>query len=169
MATDVLIMGPPGSGKGTQAERLAKRRSLAHISTGDMLRAAMDAGSELGKQVKAIVERGDLVPDPLMLELVDERLRQPDAQPGFILDGFPRTVTQAEGLLELLERQRRRVHRHALEARDGGLQRADEESDELLLARRAERDHERLPSGPCHARHLPQAAREVRKEHDAEL
>lgn len=91
-------MGPPGSGKGTQAERIAARRGLAHISTGDMLRAAMEAGTELGKRVKDIVDRGDLVPDELMLELVLARLAEKDAANGFLLDGFPRTVAQAEAL-----------------------------------------------------------------------
>lgn len=99
------MMGPPGSGKGTQAERIASSRGLAHISTGDMLRAAMSAGTPLGLQVKEIVERGDLVPDDLMLALVDERLQADDAGAGFLLDGFPRTVAQAEGLQAVLEQQ----------------------------------------------------------------
>jgi adenylate kinase len=95
-------MGPPGSGKGTQAARIAERRGLAHISTGDMLRAAMAAESELGSRVKDIVDRGDLVPDDLMLELVLDRLTQADAANGFLLDGFPRTVAQAEALVAAL-------------------------------------------------------------------
>jgi adenylate kinase len=95
-------MGPPGSGKGTQAARIAERRGLAHISTGDMLRAAMAAGTKLGQRVKDIVDGGDLVPDDLMLELVLYRLGQADAQTGFLLDGFPRTVAQAEALMEAL-------------------------------------------------------------------
>ena len=103
MARNVLIMGPPGSGKGTQAARIAERRELAHISTGDMLRAAMAAGSELGNRVKDVVDRGDLVPDDLMLELVLDRLGQPDAANGFLLDGFPRTVAQATALIGALE------------------------------------------------------------------
>jgi adenylate kinase len=96
-------MGPPGSGKGTQAARIAERRGFAHISTGDMLRAAMAAGSELGRRVKEVVDRGDLVPDDLMLELVLDRLGQADAADGFLLDGFPRTVAQAEALCAALE------------------------------------------------------------------
>lgn len=103
MARNLLIMGPPGSGKGTQAARIAERRGLAHISTGDMLRAAMAAGTVLGKRVKDIVDGGDLVPDDLMLELVLYRLGQPDAKNGFLLDGFPRTVAQAEALMEALQ------------------------------------------------------------------
>ena len=106
MARNILIMGPPGSGKGTQAVRIAERRGLAHISTGDMLRAAMAAGSDLGNRVKDIVDRGDLVPDELMLELVLDRLSQPDAANGFLLDGFPRTVAQAEALIAALEGDR---------------------------------------------------------------
>ncbi len=98
----LLIFGPPGSGKGTQAALLAERRRLAHISTGDMLRAAMAAGSELGHQVRALVEAGDLVSDELMLALVERRLEEDDTREGFLLDGFPRTVKQAEGLLETL-------------------------------------------------------------------
>jgi len=102
MKRNVLMFGPPGSGKGTQAAKLGRARDLAHISTGDMLRVAMAAGSELGRQVKDVVERGDLVPDALMLDLVRERLSQPDAAQGFLLDGFPRTVPQAEGLLDVM-------------------------------------------------------------------
>ena len=103
MARNILIMGPPGSGKGTQAARIAERRDLPHISTGDMLRAAMAAGTEMGNRVKDIVDRGDLVPDDLMLELVLDRLAQPDAVGGFLLDGFPRTVAQAEALVAALD------------------------------------------------------------------
>jgi adenylate kinase len=106
MARNVLIMGPPGSGKGTQAERIAEKRRMPHISTGDMLRAAIAEGSELGERVKATLERGDLVSDDLMLEIVKERLAQPDAENGFLLDGFPRTVAQAEALLDALEGDR---------------------------------------------------------------
>jgi adenylate kinase len=96
-------MGPPGSGKGTQAARLAVRQGLAHISTGDMLRAAIAAESELGQSVKAILVAGDLVPDELMLKLVKDRLEESDTDGGFLLDGFPRTVAQARGLLAALE------------------------------------------------------------------
>ncbi len=102
MARRLLIMGPPGSGKGTQAARVAERRGLVHISTGDMLRSAVAAGTELGQRVKAVLDRGDLVSDELMLELVEERLKEEDAQRGFLLDGFPRTVAQARGLLAAL-------------------------------------------------------------------
>lgn len=103
MAHNVLIMGPPGSGKGTQAARIAEKRGIAHISTGDMLRAAISEGTELGLQVKEILDRGDLVSDELMLGLVKERLAKPDAAKGFLLDGFPRTVAQADALVEALK------------------------------------------------------------------
>ncbi len=98
-------MGPPGSGKGTQAARICERRGWAHVSTGDMLRAAMEAGSETGRKVQSVVGSGDLVGDDLMLELVDERLSEEDCRNGFMLDGFPRTVPQAEGLIDLCVRK----------------------------------------------------------------
>ncbi len=102
MAEKLLIFGPPGSGKGTQAAIIGQSRQLAHVSTGDMLRAAMAAGTELGKRVKDVVDRGDLVTDDLMLALVEDRLEQADAKGGFLLDGFPRTLAQAEGLARVL-------------------------------------------------------------------
>ncbi len=94
----LILLGPPGSGKGTQANFLAARYQIAPISTGDMLREAVSRGTELGRRVKAIMERGELVPDELILQLIAERLRSPDYVNGFILDGFPRTIPQAEGL-----------------------------------------------------------------------
>lgn len=103
----ILMFGPPGCGKGTQAARLAERRGCAHISTGDMLRAAMADESDLGRRVKVVVERGDLVSDELMLDLVSERLSEEDARNGYLLDGFPRTAPQAKGLFERLPEERR--------------------------------------------------------------
>ncbi len=96
-------MGPPGAGKGTQAKIAAKELGVAHISTGEMLRAAVDAGSILGNRVKQIMERGQLVPDDLMVSLISERVLEPDCQAGYILDGFPRTVSQANSLDAMLE------------------------------------------------------------------
>jgi adenylate kinase len=96
-------MGPPGAGKGTQAIRLAQDRGYAHISTGEMLRQAVASGSELGKQVAPIIEAGEYVTDDLMGKLIQERIAQPDCASGFILDGFPRTVVQAELLSELFK------------------------------------------------------------------
>jgi adenylate kinase len=99
---DVLLLGVQGSGKGTQAKRLASEYGLAHIATGDMLRAAMAAGTPLGQRVKPIYDAGELVPDDLMIELIRERLQSPDAANGFILDGFPRTMAQADALDSML-------------------------------------------------------------------
>ena len=92
------MLGPPGAGKGTQAERLARTRGIPKISTGDILRDAVSAGSDIGSQVKAIMDRGDLVGDDVMIDIVQERLERPDALAGFVLDGFPRTVAQAVAL-----------------------------------------------------------------------
>ena len=99
---NILLLGPQGSGKGTQAKRISAEYGLAHIATGDMLRAAMAAGSELGKRVRPIYESGSLVPDDLMIALIRERLSLHDAREGFILDGFPRTMAQAEALDAML-------------------------------------------------------------------
>jgi adenylate kinase len=94
----LIFIGPPGSGKGTQAKRLAARHGVPHISTGDMLREAIADGTELGLKAAPIMASGSLVSDDLMLDIIDERLAKPDAQRGFILDGFPRTLVQAEKL-----------------------------------------------------------------------
>ena len=98
----ILLMGPPGSGKGTQAANLVKEFTISHISTGDMFRAAIKAGTELGKQAKACIDAGNLVPDEITIGIVRERLSQDDCKKGFILDGFPRTVEQADALTEIL-------------------------------------------------------------------
>jgi len=100
---DVLLLGVQGSGKGTQAKRLAAEYGLAHIATGDMLRTAMTDGTPLGQRVKPIYDAGDLVPDDLMIELIRERLSQADTEAGFILDGFPRTMPQADALDSMLD------------------------------------------------------------------
>jgi adenylate kinase len=96
------MLGPPGAGKGTQAERLAREHGIPKVSTGDILREAVQSGSELGRAVEAVMARGELVGDDLMLGIVRERLSRPDAANGFVLDGFPRTVAQAEALDAIL-------------------------------------------------------------------
>ena len=94
----ILLMGPPGAGKGTQAANLVQKYGIPHISTGDMFRAAVKEGTELGKKAKACMDAGQLVPDEITIGIVKERLAKPDCAKGFILDGFPRTVEQADAL-----------------------------------------------------------------------
>jgi len=106
---NVLLLGPPGAGKGTQAAHIRDSYGLAHLSTGDMLREAVAAGTELGKQAKSVMEQGKLVSDELMIGLVAERIDQPDCAHGFILDGFPRTVKQAEALDALLAERGQKI------------------------------------------------------------
>jgi adenylate kinase len=95
---NVLLLGPQGAGKGTQAKRISAEYGIPHIASGEILRAEMDAGTELGRRVKDVYDRGDLVSDDLMIELIRNRLEQPDTESGFVLDGFPRTTVQAEAL-----------------------------------------------------------------------
>jgi len=106
---NVVLFGPPGAGKGTQAKLLTESRGLPQLSTGDMLRAAIAAGTELGKQSKAIVDRGDLVPDEIVVGIIAERLDQPDCARGAVFDGFPRTVAQAEALDRLLGSRSKKI------------------------------------------------------------
>ena len=105
MALNVVMLGPPASGKGTQAVRLAQARGIPKISTGDILREAASTGSELGLRAKALMDRGELLGDEEMVGIVKERLARPDAADGYILDGFPRTVRQAEALDKMLGNQ----------------------------------------------------------------
>jgi adenylate kinase len=100
----LVLLGAPGSGKGTQAAKLREHFNVPHISTGDLLRAAVAAGTELGKKAKAVMEAGSLVSDEIVLGMLEERLRQPDCANGFILDGYPRNLAQASALDALLER-----------------------------------------------------------------
>jgi len=99
----VAFLGPPGAGKGTQARELAREWGVPHVATGDMLRDAAAAGTPLGREAKGYMDKGALVPDDVIIRMIAERLRRPDAGRGFLLDGFPRTITQAEGLEHLLK------------------------------------------------------------------
>ncbi len=146
---NIILFGPPGAGKGTQAQLLQDRHGLVQLSTGDMLRAAVAAGSELGRQAKSIMDAGNLVDDDLMIAIISDRIDQPDCANGFILDGFPRTIPQAEGLDRMLGEKNLKLDRvveievddQALFARiegraqetasAGGGQRADDNAETL--------------------------------------
>lgn len=126
---NVVLLGPPGAGKGTQAKRLVERFGLAHVSTGDILRAAILAGTRLGLEAKGYMDRGALVPDSLVVGIIQERTTSPDCREGFVLDGFPRTVPQAESLDRMLLAQGTKLT--AVVALDV--------TDEVVLGRNTER------------------------------
>lgn len=106
---NLILLGPPGAGKGTQAKRIVEKFAIPQISTGDMFREAVAKGTELGKKAKEYMDRGELVPDEIVIGIVRERLSQPDCEKGFILDGFPRTINQAEALDEMLDDMGRKI------------------------------------------------------------
>jgi adenylate kinase len=134
---NLVLFGPPGAGKGTQAKILAETRGLPQLSTGDMLRAAIAAGTALGLECKAIMDRGDLVSDAIVIGIIAERLDQPDCAKGAVFDGFPRTIAQAEALDRLLESRGSRID-VAIELKV---------NDEILIQRSENRVAEMVAAG----------------------
>jgi adenylate kinase len=137
MALDLVLLGPPGSGKGTQAALLTEKYRIPAIATGDILRAQVEAGTPQGQQVRSYLDRGELVPDQLVVDIIRHRLSEPDTEAGFILDGFPRTVPQARALDAMLAELQRpldavlylQVDRQSLQDRLGQRHRQDDRPD----------------------------------------
>lgn len=134
---NLIFIGPPGAGKGTQAALVAERLGIPQLSTGDMLRAAVKAGTAIGNKAKAVMDRGELVSDQVVIGIVEERIEQPDCKPGFILDGFPRTLAQAAALDKLLEAHGKKLDR-VIEFRI---------DDAILLARIEKRAKDAVEAG----------------------
>jgi adenylate kinase len=105
----LILLGPPGAGKGTQSKAISAKHGLVQLSTGDMLRAAVKAGTEVGLRAKEIMEKGALVPDEVVIKIISDRIEEPDCKPGFILDGFPRTLNQAAALEAMLKEKKQKL------------------------------------------------------------
>lgn len=138
---NIILLGPPGAGKGTQAQRLVDAHGVVQLSTGDILRGAVASGSELGKQAKTVMDAGQLMPDDLMIQIISDRIDEPDCAKGFILDGFPRTVPQAEALDSLLARKGLTLD-HVIELKV---------DDEVLVSRITGRASEESAAGQARA------------------
>ena len=141
---NIILLGPPGAGKGTQAQFLISTFGLKQLSTGDMLRAAIEEGSDLGRQVQLIVDSGNLVPDDIMIEMITTRITRTDCKGGFILDGFPRTVLQAETLTDVLSQKKIKIdHVIALDVKLSSLiDRIRNRASEAAQERRRQDDDE---------------------------
>jgi adenylate kinase len=134
---NLILLGPPGAGKGTQSKEIADSRGLVQLSTGDMLRAAVKAGTEVGRRAKAVMDAGGLVSDDIVIGIISERIDQPDCRNGFILDGFPRTLAQAAALEKLLAEKNKKLH-SVIELRV---------DDQILVSRIENRARETLAAG----------------------